>query len=171
MQSNAANQNEEVTRIIRFAPATSRPHSPAQTPWQGELPRGVKEIITRSALNPFGERYVRWASNFALLTDEFIAQVLKAAPDMTKQPYHRQWDGFKWAECYSCRVGDNYLWVQKHGAGCTVELCFPDNADPDARVLTMENMPVLCPDPTSAALLAEACYPNPPANLVWHSYW
>ena len=84
------------------------------------------------------------------------------------RPY--KWRGSKIVDWHYCKVGDDYLWVQKQDGGWTVELCYPD-VDPDARILTIENMPVLCPDAPWAARLAEACYPTPPANLVWHSYW
>jgi hypothetical protein len=53
-------------------------------------------------------------------------------------------------------------------AGWSVELRYP--CDIDARVLTIANMPILCPDELSAARLALACYPNPVAGLTWHSY-
>jgi hypothetical protein len=96
---------------------------------------------------------------------------VKDASRGTDQSSPGKWEGIKWVESYSCRVGDDYLWVQKQDGGWTIELCYPDNADPDARILTIENMPVLCPDGPSAARLAEACYPKPAANLVWHSYW
>ena len=172
MQATAAKQNEEVTWIIRYAPWTNRPHSAPQACWQGPPPRNVKRLMTRAALDTHWRKsYIKWASNFALLTDEFIAQVAKDALGRTNQPAPGKWQGIKLVGSYSCRVGDDFLWVQKQDGGWTVELCYPDNADPDARVLTIENMPVLCPDGPSAARLAEACYPEPTANLVWHSYW
>ena len=172
MQATVAKQNEEITWIIRYAPWTYRPHSPPQACRQGPPPRNVKRIMTRAALDTHWRKsYIKWASNFALLTDEFIAQVSKDALGRTNQPEPGKWEGIKLVGSYSCRVGDDFLWVQKQDGGWTVELCYPDNADPDARVLTIENMPVLCPDGPSAARLAEACYPKPAANLVWHSYW
>jgi hypothetical protein len=73
-------------------------------------------------------------------------------------------------DLHYCQVGGDYLWVQKQDHGYTVELCYPAD-DPDARILTIENMPVLCPDAAWAARLAMASYPEPPASLVWHSYW
>jgi hypothetical protein len=167
MESNVADQKEQVVQIIRYAPYTWRPHSPAQSPWRGPPPRGVNKITTRAAL---GRRasYAKWASNFALLTDEFIAELVNGVTGQLSQP---RWKSFKVLGEHSCKIGDNYLWVQEHPGGCTIELCYPDNDDPDARILTIENMPVLCRDVASATRLAEACYPKPPANLVWHSYW
>jgi hypothetical protein len=170
MQSKVAAQSEEEVRIIRYAPSTRRPHSPRQKLWRAPLPKGVKATIMRAELDQYlSESYAQWASNFALLTDEFIIQVVKNAPSETDEVL--EWSCYRFADCCSCKVGDNYLWVQKHDSGWTVELCYPDNADPDARVLTIENMPILCPDGRSAVQLAEACYPTPQASLVWHPYW
>jgi hypothetical protein len=172
MEGNVANQNEAIPQIIRFAPYTSRPHSLPQTPWQGPLPQGVKEVLTRDALaQHYRERYSKWASNFALLTDEFLAQVFEDEMSRIKQLVREEWTGFDLCGWHHCKVGEDYLWVQKQDGGWTIELCYPDNADPDARILTIENMPVLCPDALWAARVALACYPNPPANLIWHSYW
>jgi hypothetical protein len=172
MQSAVANRNEEITRIIRYAPWTNRPHSLPQHPWQGPPPRGVKKIMTRAALDThWRESYAKWASNFALLTDEFLAQVFDDEVKRIKQLVRDEWAGFDLCGWHHCKVGDDYLWVQKQDAGWTIELCYPDNADPDARILAIENMPVLCPDAVWAARVALACYPKPPANLVWHSYW
>jgi hypothetical protein len=172
MESHVADQNERLPQIIRYAPGTSRPHSPPQPSWQGSLPKGVHKIMTRAALDtPWRRSYIKWASNFALLTDEFIAQIVKDASQGNSRSSPGEWTGIELVGSYSCKVGDDYLWIQKQDGGWAIELCYPDNADPDARVLTIENMPVLCPDGPSAARLAEACYPKPPANLVWHSYW
>ena len=158
--------------LVRFGPSTSRPHSPPQPLWRDSLPQGVKKIMTRAALaQHYSELYAKWASNFALLTNEFITQVMKDAAKGTDQSSPRKWTGFKFADWYFCKVSDGCLWIQKHDGGWTIELCYPDNADPDARILTIENMPVLCPDAPSAVQLAEPCYPKPPANLVWHSYF
>ena len=171
MQSNAAVENEETVRQIRFGPFTNRPFSPPQPLWRDPLPEGVKQIKTRAALDKYRrEYYAKWASNFALLTDEFIAQVGQGALDRLAQLSRWKWRSFQFVDWHFCQVGDNFLWVQEHDGGWTVELCYPD-VDPDARILTVENMPVLCPDGPSAAWLAWACYPEPPANLVWHSYW
>jgi hypothetical protein len=170
MQSNAANQTGEILQLVRFAPSTTRSHSSRQSPWQGSLPHGVKKIMTRVALEAhLRESYAKWASNFALLTDEYIAELWADAFRSIGQSPPRTWRGSNMFGYY-LQVGDDFLWVQEHDGGWPVELCYPD-VDPDARILTIENMPVLCPDGLSAIRLAEACYPTPPANLVWHSYW
>jgi hypothetical protein len=56
--------------------------------------------MTRAALDThWREAYVKWASNFALFTDEFIAQVVKDAL-RTDQSSPRKWEGIKWADSY-----------------------------------------------------------------------
>ena len=169
MQCDVANQVEEDVLIIRHAPR-SRPRSPRRSPWQGPLPRGVERIVKRGALSQLPRNlYANWASSFALLTDKFMSEIIKVSPNRVSRPL--EWACYKWADCCSCKVGDNYLWVQKHDSGWTVELCIPDTADPDSFVLTIENMPVLCPDRSSAVSLAVACYPAVPVNLAWDPYW
>jgi hypothetical protein len=172
MQTHLADQNKETARLVRFGPSTSRPRSPAQPPWKGSPPPAVKKIMTRDALaEHLRGQYSRWASNFALLTDTFLVQVFEREMDRIKALQRDKWtDFFPFSDWCYCKVGDDYLWVQKQDGGWTVELCHP-GTDPDARVLTINNMPVLCPEGIWAARLALACYPNPPANLVWHSYW
>jgi hypothetical protein len=113
--------------------------------------------------------YANWASSFALLTDRFVSETMKVSPNKVSRSL--EWTCYKWFECCSCKVGDNYLWVQKHDSGWTIELCYPDTSDPDSFVLTIENMPILCPDRRSAVSLAVACYPAAPVNVAWHAYW
>ena len=170
METNVVEQNEEMVLQVRYGPATNRPRSAAQPRWQGSLPQGVRKIVTRAALEQHQrEWYAKWASNFAQLTDEYIAELWADAFRSIGQSPPRTWRGSNMFGYY-LQVGDDFLWVQEHDGGWPVELCYPD-VDPDARILTIENMPVLCPDGLSAIRLAEACYPTPPANLVWHSYW
>jgi hypothetical protein len=172
MQSNVADQDEEITRLIRFAPSTSRPLSAVQPLWQGSLPQGIKLIATRAALDQSNrDWYAKWATNFALLTDEFLIRIFERELSRIKQLDYGKWSTFPFVEWHYCQVGDNYLWIQKQDQGWTVELCYPDSTDPDVRILTIENMPVLCSEPIWATRLALACYPEPSANLVWHSYW
>ena len=169
MQRNAASQVEQQVVIIRHTPR-NRPRSPRRSPWQGPLPPGVESIVEREALDPdFSKLYAKWASSFALLTDAFIGETVKSGNlEPARLP---DWTCFKWVDCCSCKVDENYLWVQKHDSGWTIELCYPDATDPDSFVLTIENMPVLCPDRRSAFTLAVACYPAAPVNLAWDPYW
>jgi hypothetical protein len=169
MQRSVATQVEEEVLIIRRRPRP-RPRSPRRRSWQGPLPHGVKAIVEREALDQdYSKLYAKWANSFALLTDAFIGEMVKSAnlnsarlPEWT---YHRLFD------CCSCKVDENYLWVQKHDSGWTIELCYPDATDPDSFVLTVEHMPILCPGGRSAASLAVACYPAAPVNLAWDPYW
>jgi hypothetical protein len=164
MQRNAASQVEREELIIRHTPRP-RPRSPRR----GPLPHGVERIVEREALDQyFSKLYAKWASSFALLTDAFIGETLKSA---NLEPARlAEWTCFKWVDSCCCRVDENYLWVQKHDSGWTIELCYPDATDPDSFVLTIENMPVLCPDRRSAVSLAVACYPAAPVNLAWGPY-
>jgi hypothetical protein len=163
MQPAANNDRSETVQIIiRHAPWTNRPHSPRQALWKGHLPPGVTEITTRDALDKhLRETYAHWARNFALLSDEFIALAVKNSHDRVP----RRWETYPWVDCCSCQIGDDFLWLQKQARGWTVELCYPDQVDPDARILAIQNMPVLCPDAPGAAWLAQACYPEPVAKL------
>jgi hypothetical protein len=165
MQSNVATQVEREELIIRHAPRP-RPRSPRRRAWQGPLPRGVRGLVEREALDQyFSLLYAKWASSFALLTDAFIGETVTSS---TRLP---EWTFFKFVDCGCCKVGENYLWVQKHDSGWTIELCYPHATDPDSFVLTVEHMPVLCPDRLSAVSLAVACYPSARANLAWDPYW
>jgi hypothetical protein len=170
MQRSVASEVEREELIIRRGVPTSRPHTPLQSPWQGPLPHGVKAIVEREALDrDYSKSYAKWASSFALLTDDFISDVVKSTLKGAARPL--EWTCFKFIDCCCCQVGENYLWMQRQDSGWTIELCYPDKVDPDARVLTIQNMPVLCPDRASAAWLAQASYPTEPANMLWHSYW
>jgi len=169
MQSNAATQVEREELIIRHAPRP-RPRSPRRPSWQGPLPRGVEGLVEREALDRyFSQSYAKWAGSFALLSDAFIVEMVKSAHlNSARLP---EWTRPRFFDCCSCKVDENYLWVQKHDSGWTIELCYPDATDPDSFVLTVDHMPVLCPDGRSAASLAVACYPRARANLAWDPYW
>jgi hypothetical protein len=168
MQSNVASQVETEELIIRHAPRP-RPRSLRRGPWQGPLPHDVERIVERAALDQYYSNYAKWASSFAVLTDAFISETVKSAN--VKPARLPKWTFFPFVECGCCKVGENYLWVQKHDSGWTIELCYPDATDPDSFVLTVEKMPVLCPDSRSAVSLAVACYPAAPVNLAWDPYW
>jgi hypothetical protein len=90
------------------------------------------------------------------------------AARMRQQFAGSQWHRYKVYDLDQCDVGSHSLWIKKQVAGWSVELRYP--CDTEARVLTIANMPVLCPDELSAARLALACSPNPVAGLTWHSY-
>lgn len=123
MQTNVRNRNE--SRLVRFGPYTSRPHSSLQPIWRGPRPQGVKEILTRDALEPhLRERYVEWASNFALLTDEYLVAIFEPELERIKKLACGKWTRFPFVDDWHfCTIGENYLWVQKQDRGWTVELC------------------------------------------------
>lgn len=169
MHGNAATQIEKPEMIIRHTPRP-RPRSPRRNSWQGPLPDGVEGIVKRETLDrDFSKLYAKWASSFALLTHAFISETVTRAHLQPGQL--PEWTFLKLFDCGWCKVGENYLWVQKHDSGWTVELCYPHPSDPDSFVLTIKNMPVLCPDPRSAATLAVACYPAAQESLGWDPYW
>jgi hypothetical protein len=117
MQSNAANQTGEIVQLVRFAPSTTRSHSPWQSPWQGSLPHGVKTIMTRVALEAhLRESYAKWASNFARLTDEFLAHIFETELNRVKKLARDQWTGFPFVDWHYCKIGINYLWVRNRMA-------------------------------------------------------
>jgi hypothetical protein len=174
MEMNVVDPKNDVASMVRYGLATKRPLSAPQPLWQGALPPGVKQIMTREALKPsWRECYAKWASNFALLKDDFLAQVFeREGTKLARSARGTWWPGTEWVDWHSCNIGDDLLLVEKQDGGWTVELCpGPPSNDPDGRIVTIENMPVLCPDAPRAALLARACYPDAPAPFVWHSYW
>jgi hypothetical protein len=126
--------------------------------------------VEREALDQyFSLSYAKWASSFALLTDAFIGETVTSANlNSARLP---EWTFFKFVDCACCKIDENYLWVQKHDSGWTIELCYPDATDPDSFVLTVQHMPVLCRDRRSAFSLAVACYPRAQADLAWDPYW
>jgi hypothetical protein len=169
MQGNVATQVEREELIIRHT-RRPRPRSPLRRSWQGPLPHGVEGLVEREMLDEYySQAYAKWASSFALLTDEFIGEMVTSANlTLVSLP---DWTCHKLLDCCSCKIDENYLWVQKHDSGWTIELCYPHATDPDSFVLTVEHMPVLCPDCRSAVSLAVTCYPKAPSSLAWDPYW
>jgi len=171
MNAKLADRKEETFEQIRWGALTSSSPSPPQAIWRGPPPQGVDKVLSRDALEQhFRPLYAKWASNFALLSEEFLGRVFEAEVTRIKQLVRGAWKHNPFADCGSCKVGTDYLWVQKQERGWTIELCYP-GADPDVRILTIENMPVLCPEGIWGARLALACYPTPPANFVWRPFW
>ena len=101
MESNIADQAEDTVRVlVRFAPWTNQPHSPPQPSWKGQPPEGVTKILMREALHPgYREGYAKWASSFALLSEQYLAQL------PIKQLIRDEWQSFPWVDCACCIVG------------------------------------------------------------------
>lgn len=135
-------------------------------PRRGSRPYFVKKILTRRALASgyHREMYCKWARNCALLTEEFLVQVFKHNLTRIKE-LSLDWIGFSDSHC--CNIGGANVWVQKQNGGWSIEAGRLGDA---SSVLAVENMIVLCPDGLWATRLVSACYPNPPGELVWHSY-
>jgi hypothetical protein len=146
------------------------PRTPQQSLWRGPLPPGVDAVLTRDALDkPYINFFAEWARNLALLSPEFVDHIYQGELTRIRQQFAgAQWHRYRVYDLSECDVGTHSLWVKKQVAGWTVEL--RDPCDVDAQVLTIAGMPVLCPDELSAARLALACYLNPVAGLLWHSY-
>jgi hypothetical protein len=146
------------------------PRTPPQPSWRGPPPAGVDAVLPRAALDKHSiDFFAQWTSNFALLRSEFVEQIYESEAARVRQQFPgSQWCCYKFLGLDQCDVGRHSLWIKKQVAGWSVELRYP--CDVDARVLTIANMPVLCPSEMSAAKLALACYPNPAAGLFWHPY-
>jgi hypothetical protein len=163
-------QAKQSAQPAHLAAVVNRPPTPHQPPWQGPSPPGVDAILERVALDkPYDGFFAEWASNLALLRSEFVEQIYQSEEArMHHQFAGIMWDRYKVYDLDQCDVGSHSLWIKKQVAGWSVELRYPCHTD--ARVLTIANMPVLCPDELSAARLALACYPNEVAGLIWHPY-
>lgn len=172
---NLRNHNEIAARPSPTGHLMGLPLSPPQPRWQGKPPPGVDAVLSRNAAldGPHHDLFAPWASNLALLSNQFVLEVRQTK---TKQPsgiksIDTHWSFVKFlgfATCsVECDVGRHLLWSTKHVAGWSVELRYP--CDVDARVLTIENMPVVCRDLNSAARLAVANYPSSAGGLIWRS--
>jgi hypothetical protein len=167
MDTDVAEQNAKT--VVQSRPrALTKQSSSQQAIWWGPPPKGVEKVLSRDVLEPhFGPRY-EWASNFALLSEEFLRGVFDAQINRIKQLERREWRRTPYMESISCKIGTTYLMVDKQKVGWTVEAFYP--CVPDTHILTIEDLPVLCPTRSWAGWLAAACYPTPHANLVWRSY-
>jgi hypothetical protein len=113
--------------------------------------------------------FAEWASNLALLLPEFVERIYQSeAARISKQFASNEWVLYKVYDLAQCNVGPCSLWIKKQVIGWSVELRHPCDVDP--RILTIQKMPVLCPEVDLARKLALACYPNEVAGLIWHPY-
>jgi hypothetical protein len=161
-------QLKRPVQSVHLAAANNRPLTPQQPLWQGPPPPGVDAILTRDALaEHFRDGYVTWASNFALLSPAYLAEIhqQEAARIKAKHASH-VWHHFKIVGVCCADVDEDTFWLIEQAAGWTIERGWESKGD--VRVLTIANMPVLCPDLLSARRLALACYPDAKASLIWH---
>ena len=156
---------------VRLAEVVDRPLTPLRALWQGPPPLGVDAILTRDALaKDFRDGYVSWATNFALLSSDWLAGIQQREVAKIKAQFASQvWRHYPTCDLYNCDVGDDAFWIVKQDAGWTIELGWESKGN--LRILTIAGMPALCPGPISAMRLALASYPNAIADLTWHSYW
>jgi hypothetical protein len=154
-----------------FASALNQSLTPQQPLWQGPPPTGVDAILTRDALaKDFREGYVSWATNFALLSYDYLASIhQREAARISSQFGSHKWQHSKVYDLFCSDVGGDCVWIKKQNAGWPIELGWESKGN--LRMLTIANMPVLCRDAASARMLALACCPNPVGGLTWHSYF
>jgi hypothetical protein len=165
--------HQQLKQSIQDAHISARPNwprTPTQPLWQGPAPTALDAVLPRAALDkPYIDFFAEWANNLALLRPEFVNHIYQGELTRIGQQFAGiQWHRYKVYDLCECDVGYHSLLIKKQVAGWSVELRYP--CDVDARVLTIAKMPILCPGELSAARLALACYPNPAAGLLWHSY-
>jgi hypothetical protein len=133
----------------------------------------IEKVIARPHID-IDDCYYPWATDFALLTDAYIARVATCAPtvDWVKMyPENPPDDGgnrhYRNLGNSQVRVDIDYL----QPAGWMIELIHDNLEDCDGRILTFVrgNMPVLCPTFSAATRLAEACFPNSHYHVYWRS--
>lgn len=164
MKNNRAHRNDE------NVPPASRPQTPLQPLWQGPPPAGVKIVLTPDMLDPgYLNFYPRWASNLALLTNEFLDAIHESKSDRRERMRRLMWEGLQCTTLHYCRIRSDYVGKDEQDYSA-IGLGFPD-LDYKAQILTIGNMPVLGPYGSSAFRLGCVCSLRPYANLVWRSFW
>jgi hypothetical protein len=145
---------------------------PAKSPMRIDLEYMLR-LMSRSKLQPSrtAQLLLYFCKMFAVkeMRQMFCPRTSQEAARISNQFANNLWRRYNAYDLAQCDVGTHSLWIKKQVAGWSVELRYP--CDVDARVLTIADIPVLCPDEISAMRLALACYPDPVANLAWHSYW
>jgi len=130
-----------------------------------KLPAGIKKIIRRLDMEMPYSSY-EWADCLALIDEGFVAQFAGSAraeaPDALCA---RGWDALPYVHWCHRQVGKNCLWIYPWDFGWSIE-CYC-SVESVSGVLSMDSMPILCPNPLSAILVAEACYPTAKIPLSW----
>ena len=62
-------------------------------------------------------------------------------------------------------IGKHTVWIRNHRGGWSVDRAI--DIIEDCRVLTLLDCPVLFSELSTAAILIEAFFPNPPPGLTW----
>jgi hypothetical protein len=154
---------------------TTRRLQPPQQDFSGGLaPLLIDKVITRRDAN-VPDYYLEWAENFAVLNDTAIAHFARCVPLLPLPDLLlRGWGAASHrADCYHRTLGDGQLWLDKYDHGWVIELQYFSKpyTEKRGRVLAyLDEFPVLCPTLTSAAQLAEECFPDPQWSLFWHHY-
>jgi hypothetical protein len=132
-------------------------------PAAGVAPNGVKRIIARSATD-IPKDYVSWATHYALLDDKFIAQITNCPTRETVlQLVGRGWAAMPGRGWYGRAIGNYYLSVDPGTLGWGLQRYHKRTSD----VLTIDNIPILCPSAMSGVQLIEACYPGAKHPFRW----
>lgn len=126
---------------------------------------GIKKVIRRIDVD-LPDSYYQWADNLALLNEELVAQVTGWAPPRTRNElFAHGWDALPYVYWCHRRIGGSHLWLYPWGCGWSIEVYHTVRQMAD--VLTIDNMPVLCPNPLTAIQVVDACYPTPKHPLRW----
>jgi hypothetical protein len=158
-------QLKQSAQPAHLAAVVDRPRTPPQPSWQGPPPPGVATILTRDALaEPLRDMYATWATNFVVLEAHFVQQ-------LNRHTMRGAWKYNQLLDCANFPFHDQVFWIQRQLEGWTIELCHPDDRHPDARILALEKMPVICQDGLSAAELAQTCFGKTPGGLSWLPFW
>jgi hypothetical protein len=139
------------SNIVRFPPRN--------------LPVGVNRLIrvTKTEL-PYSS--YESAEYLALMDEAFITQLAGSARlDAPNALCARGWDALPYVHWCHRQIGKNCLWIYPWDLGWSIE-CYC-SAERVSGVLSIEDMPILCPSPLSAIHLAEACYPEAKTPLRW----
>src|SRR5947199_3923821 len=120
------------------------------------LPIGIERVLNRIDVDlPHG--YYAWANHLALLNEELIARLTGwAAPKTPDKLFALGWDALPYVYWCHRRIGKNWLWIYPWKCGWSLEVYL--SVPQMAYVLTIDNMPILCPSSLSAIQVIEACY-------------
>jgi hypothetical protein len=145
--------------------ATTGEKSNIVRPTPGKLSAGIKKIIRRRDIELPYTSY-EWADYLALIDEGLVAQVAGCARAETSHALcARGWDALPYLHWCHRKVGKNCLWIYPWDYGRSIECYCP--AERVSGVLSLECMPILCANPLSAILLAEACHPIAKTPLRW----
>ena len=125
------------------------------------IDRGIATDETSFAFN---------ATHFARINDSSIDRLTRYAKRKIKKRPRLQWcrlKGYDGHEFCVEDIGEYKVWIRNHRGGWSVDRAI--GLVEDCRVLTFLGCPVLFSEPSTAAILIEAFFPDPPPGLIWSS--